>query len=141
MARSVVRSPYGAPSVISIGSRPIEATFVAPPRSEPRHELGNVDVDRRPLRAPVAPHPRLAGRLGEAPRPGLLLAAWRALVAVARRDDGDPHLVLELVVEHRPEDDVRIGVGRLLNGLRRLVDLPQGEVPAAGDRQQNRART
>src|SRR3954470_4707533 len=64
MARSVVRRPYGAPSVISMASRTIEVTFGAPPGSEPRHELGDVDVDRRPLRAPVAPHPRLAERLG-----------------------------------------------------------------------------
>src|SRR3712207_7515034 len=46
-------------------------------------------------------------------------------------DDGDPHLVLELVVEHRPEDDVRVRVRGLLDGLRRLVDLPQREVAAA----------
>src|SRR3954453_12287597 len=100
----------------------IMATAGCSRRLEPRDELGNVDVDpRRPLA--VAGHPRLAPRLGEAGQAtDLLLAARGAADAVAGGDDGDPDLVVELVVEHRPEDDVRFGVGRLLDGLRGLVD-------------------
>jgi GAF domain-containing protein len=62
-------------------------------------------------------------------------------IAVARRDHGHPHLVDHLLVDHRAEDDVRVRVGRFGHRLGRLVDLEQREVAAAGDRQQDRART
>ena len=55
-------------------------------------------------------------------------------------DDRDPHLVAERVVDHRAEDDVRLGVGRLLHQRGRLVDLEQTQVGAAGDGQQHALR-
>ena len=45
-------------------------------------------------------------------------------VAVAGGDDRHPDLVLELLVHHRAEDDVRVGVRGRRDGLGRLVDLP-----------------
>src|SRR5687767_15166835 len=105
--------------------------------SEPRDELGHVDVDAgvAALRAHPA-HARLTRRLAQA-RPALV-AARLALFAVARRDDRDPDLLLELLVDHRAEDDVRVGVRRLGDGLGGLVDLPERQVAAAGDREQDR---
>src|SRR3712207_7270659 len=44
------------------------------------------------------------------------------------------------VVDHRAEDDVRLRVGGLLDGLGRLVDLPQRQVAPAGDGEQDRLR-
>ena len=56
------------------------------------------------------------------------------------RDDGDPHLALEALVDRRAEDDVRV-VGRgLAHRLGRLVHLVEREVVAAGDREQDAAR-
>src|ERR1019366_6247356 len=63
-----------------------------------------------------------------------------ALVAVAGGHDSHPHLVVEVLVDHGPEDDVGVGMGGLGNRLGGLVDVPQGEVRAAGDREQDRAR-
>src|SRR5690349_23550265 len=85
--------------------------------SEARDELGHVDVDGRAalaLRLEVPRHARLPGRL--APRVGLLLPPRRPAAVVARGDDRDPDLVLEVLVEHRAEDDVRLRVGGLLDG-------------------------
>ena len=64
-----------------------------------------------------------------------------ALLAEPRRHDRHPNLVVELLVDHRTEDDVRVGVSGIGDRLGGLVDLPQREVRAAGDRQQDRART
>ena len=63
----------------------------------------------------------------------------RARVAVIEtgRDDGDPDLIAHRVVDDRPEDDVRVGVGRALDDLSGLVDLEQAEVVAAGDVEQD----
>src|SRR5215218_464420 len=97
-----------------------------------RDELRHVDVDggaTLALRLEGPRDPRLSGRL--VPRVGPLLAPLRATAVVARGHHRDPHLVLEAVVEHRAEDDVRLRVGGLLDGTRRLVDLPQRQVPAA----------
>src|SRR5688572_14967876 len=67
--------------------------------SEPWDELGHVDVGGRPPRALgllVARDPRLARGLG--PRVVALDAARRPAAVVARRDDRDPDLVLEVLV-------------------------------------------
>src|SRR3954452_14118129 len=72
------------------------------------------------------------GRLGGAAR-GL----WASVEAGG--DDGDPDLVGELVVDVGAEDDVGVGMGGLAHHLGRLADLDQGEVGAAGDREQDRA--
>src|SRR5215211_7077686 len=88
------------------------------------------------LASPPPPHARL--RVGRdapplAARRGPVLGA----VAVAGGHHRHPNLVFDLLVDHRAEDDVRVGVRRLGDRLRRLVDLPQGEIPAAGDREQD----
>ena len=44
------------------------------------------------------------------------------------RDDGDPHLVAERVVDDRAEDDVGVRVRGVGDQLRGLVDLEQAEV-------------
>src|SRR5436190_12677865 len=97
--------------------------------SEARDVLRDVEVPDHGVVA-RAPHARLADRLAQR----RALGPRRALLAVARRDDRDPHLVLELLVEHRPEDDVGVRVSGLLHGASGLVDLPQRQVLAAGDR-------
>ena len=58
----------------------------------------------------------------------------------SRGDDGDPDLVAERVVDHRAEDDVRLGVRGLLYQRGGLVDLEQPEVGTARDRQQYAVR-
>src|SRR3954452_16741732 len=74
-------------------------------------------------------YPRLADRLTQP------ASARRGLdVGVAGRDDRHPHLVLELLVDQRAEDDVRVGVRCLRDGPRALAAPPQGEVAPAGDR-------
>src|SRR3954452_5643000 len=106
-------------------------------RAAARDELGHFDVRQHARGGPLARAPHLRLRVGrDAPR--RLTARWP--VAVAGGHDGHPHLVLDLVVDHGAEDDVRVRVRRLGHRFRRLVDLPQGEVAAAGDRQQDRAR-
>src|SRR5690606_24147875 len=52
-------------------------------------------------------------------------------------DHGHAYLVAERVVDHRPEDDVGLRVGRVSDQLRRVVDLEQAEVGAARDGQQH----
>ena len=51
-----------------------------------------------------------------------------------------PHLVAQLVVDHRTEDDVGVGVRRVGDQRGRLVDLEQAHVRAAGDGQQHTVR-
>ena len=58
----------------------------------------------------------------------------------ARGDHADLHLTAHALVDDRAEDDVRLGVGRGVDDLGRLVDLEQGQVGAAGDREQHAAR-
>ena len=48
-------------------------------------------------------------------------------------DHGHPHLVLELVVDHRAEDHVRVLVGSTRHYLGRLVDLEEPEVGGTAD--------
>src|SRR3954470_17497508 len=120
---------------------PRPATPNLPTESELRHELGHVDVDAAARagadRLAIAPHARLAQRLAKR----LALARRRVRsVAVAGGDHGDPDLVLELLVDHRAEDDVGLGMRGLLHGAGGLVDLPQREVAPGGDRQQDRLR-
>src|SRR5579875_2018917 len=63
---------------------------------------------------------------------GTVLAGALAPVE-AGGDDRELHLVLHARVDHRAEDDIRLGV-------RRLVDLVQGQVGAAGDVEPHAAR-
>src|SRR3954454_22521075 len=81
------------------------------------------DLQRRALaladaRAAVAPAGAVAGLLAGGARAG-------ATVVEARGDDGDAHLVAELVVDDRAEDDVGGRVGRALDDLGGLVDLEE----------------
>ena len=61
------------------------------------------------------------------------------LAVEAGRDDGDAHLVAQRRVDDGAEDDVAVGVGGAADDLRRLVDLEQPEVVAAGDVEQDAA--
>src|SRR5207253_11380989 len=64
--------------------------------------------------------PRFAGRLLQARN-----ALAPAGIAIARGHDRHPHLVVQLLVDHRAEDDVGVWMRRLGDRLRSLVDLPQ----------------
>src|SRR6185312_13557636 len=107
-------------------------------RSAAGDELGHIDV-REHARSGAGPLARAAHLRLRVRRDAPRRFAARRAVAVAGGHDRHPHLVLDLVVDHGPEDDVRVRVRRLGNRLRRLVDLPQREVAAARDRQQDRA--
>src|SRR4051812_29873421 len=76
-------------------------------------------------RTPAGP----AGGPGDRPGP----RGGRPLLPEAGGAPGDPPLVLELLVEHRAEDDVGLRVRGLLDGTGRLVALPQRQVAPAGD--------
>ena len=66
--------------------------------------------------------------------------AGRCAACRPRRNDGDPDLARELLVDCRAEDDVRV-VGRGgANHLGSFVHLDQPQVVAAGDREQDAAR-
>src|SRR5437879_11863201 len=68
-------------------------------------------------------------------------SARLALVAVeARGDDGEPDLVTERVVDHRAEDDVRVGMRGLTDDLGRLVELEQPEIRRTADVEQDSPR-
>ena len=54
-----------------------------------------------------------------------------------RRDDRDADLVAEGVVDDGAEDDVRLGVHRLLHQPGGVVDLEDAEVRSALDREQH----
>ncbi len=56
-------------------------------------------------------------------------------------DDRDPHLVAHVVVDHRAEDDVGVGMRHRVDDLGRLVDLEQAQVGAAGDVEEDPAGT
>jgi hypothetical protein len=56
-------------------------------------------------------------------------------------NDRDAGLVAEGVVDHGTEDDVRLGVGDLLDQARGFVDLEQAEVGTALDGQQDAVGT
>src|SRR5690242_18141642 len=53
---------------------------------------------------------------------------WRLAAVEPGRDDRDPHLVAERVVDDRAEDDVRVGGRGVRHQRRGLVDLEQAEV-------------
>ena len=86
------------------------------------------------LEAPFVAVGRPAWIVAEGP---VVAALDRAAAVEPGRDDGDPHLVAEGVVDDRAEDDVGLGVRGLLDQPGRLVDLEQAEVGAALDRQQH----
>src|SRR3989442_10090470 len=76
------------------------------------------------------------GRRAAAPRQIDDLAARHRrfpLLAEAGGNDRHADLVLEAVVDDRAEDDVGVLVGRLLDDARRLLDLVQRQVGAAGE--------
>ena len=60
----------------------------------------------------------------------------RALLE-AGRDHGHADVIAELLVDDGAEDDVRVLVGGARDDLRRVVDLEQAEVAAAGDVQED----
>ena len=75
----------------------------------------------------------LAGRLRPTP-------AGRPPSSQRSKPGGDhrhPDLVAHVVVDHRAEDDVGVGVGHRVDDLGRLVDLEQAEVGPAGDVEQD----
>src|SRR5947209_7007235 len=83
------------------------------------HELGHFELLARGAAAPadVGPVPAL-GRpidpdLARSGLPQAVDALAAALVAVAGGHHRDPDLVVELLVAHRAEDDVRVGMGGL----------------------------
>src|SRR5215207_259587 len=124
------------------------ASVAAPRASAAREELGHVHVGQHARGHALArtAHLRLGvgGDAAALAAPALLVARPRPVhgtVAVAGGHDRDPHLVVDLVVDHGAEDDVRVRVRRLGHRLRGLVDLPEREVAAAGDREQDRARS
>src|SRR5918997_1495195 len=101
-----------------------------------RDELRHVDVGEggAALALPAAPHPRLVVRrdarlASVSPRRGPVLRP----VAVAGRHHRDPDLVLDLLVDHGPEDDVRLGVARLGHDR---PDIGEVEVDQARERDQ-----
>src|SRR4051812_42684126 len=110
------------------------------PALETGDELRDVDVGRTggALRLTLTRtgYPRLTRGLTEAAGRGRLAARG----VVARGHDRHPHLVLELLVDHGAEDDVRVGMCGLLDLPGGLVDLPQRQVAPTGDRQQDRLR-
>src|ERR1700733_4594243 len=87
------------------------------PALSPRDEFGNVEFQGRAIANPA--NPWLAARFTKqgAPLAGQLARA-RALdpgaaqtsVVVSGGHDRDPDLILDLLVQHRPEDDVGLGV-------------------------------
>src|SRR5918996_5330343 len=90
-------------------------------------EVVVADLERGPL-AFVDPRAAVA-------RAALALLARGAQAGAVEpgRDHGHADLVSEPVVDHRAEDDVRVRVRGRVDDLRRLVDLEQPEVLAAGD--------
>src|SRR4051794_14182512 len=117
-------------------SAPAEAVRGWPAATTPRsatpashleawNEFRDVDVGRTrgALRLTLtrAGYPRLTRGLTEAAGRGRLAARG----VVARGHDRHPHLVLELLVDHGAEDDVRVGMCGLLDLAGGLVDLPQ----------------
>src|SRR5438445_9383175 len=98
----------------------------------PRNELGYVELRPAAQRSLAhAADPGLSARLperlmgladGVADAGALgVLRGPSAPLAVPGGDHGDPHLIVELLVEHRSEDDVRVGVCRLRHGPGRFV--------------------
>lgn len=83
---------------------------------------------------------RLLLALGRRAKDVVPLGRWLTAVE-ARRDDGDPDLVAQGVVDDGAEDDVGLGVGRLADQLGRFVDLEEAEVGAAGDGEQDAPRS
>ena len=80
------------------------------------------------------------GRRAGGTQLGAGAAVGAAAAAVeAGGDHRHPELVGERLVDVRAEDDVGVGVRRLLDHLRRLGDLHQAHVGPAGDREQDRA--
>src|SRR5581483_7847170 len=71
---------------------------------------------------------------------GLIDPPQRPGLVEAGRDDADLHVALQPLVDDRAEDDVRLRVRRGVDDLRRLVDLEEREVRAAGDREEDAAR-
>ena len=67
----------------------------------------------------------------------LLAGGADAAVIEAGGDHRHADVVAHSLVDHRAEDDVRVGVGRGVDQLGRLVDLEQPEVTAAGDVEQD----
>lgn len=79
------------------------------------------------------------GRLGHyvVRAAGIPCLGGRLAAIEARRDHGDANLVAEGVVDHRAEDDVRLGMHGLLHQARGIVDLEDAQVGTALDRQQH----
>ena len=90
------------------------------------NELRHFEVESE-VRVLGAPDARLSLRLLKLPTAG----AARRAVSVAGGDDRHPALLVDLVVDHRAEDDVGARVSSLGDGPGRLVDLPQREVATA----------
>src|ERR1700736_2412471 len=72
-----------------------------------------------------------AGAAGGAPGAGVAARGTARRVVEAGPDHGHADVLAHALVDHGPEDDVRVRVGRGLDYLRGLVDLEQAEVFAA----------
>src|SRR5438067_5459041 len=65
----------------------------------------------------------------------------RASLLDRGRDDRDLDLATHPFVDHRAEDDVRLRVRRRVDDLRSLVHFEEGQIGAAGDGEEDAART
>src|SRR3954449_12449015 len=147
-SRHATHAPSTANTDITAG-RSLEGIISISARAEGRLSRGRAsaqerrdvdlvvrDLERGPLavivRRPAIGRPRAAARPASA---GAEAAAARAVEA--RGDHRDADLVAELLIDHRAEDDVRVGVRRGVDQLGRLVDLEEAEILAARDVEQD----
>ena len=95
------------------------------------------DVDGR--RDRLGAGSRLIGRLQRGSARPRRRLRWRRLLIGAGHaggDDRDANPVAQALVEGGADDDVGVGIDLLAHAARRLVDLLERQVAAAGDRQQ-----
>src|SRR5579885_286390 len=137
-ARRRASTPASACRPRSPSAVPVHRT-VAGPRRIPLLEEGR-DVEVVVIRVEVRVGDLVTA--GQAEGLAAALAARLGLVPAVETggDDGDAHLVAHVVVDDVAEDEVDVGVGDFLDDVRRLVDLEQSEVGAAGDVEEYAAR-
>ena len=137
-SRSVSRTRAGpgsgmtVPPPVSIRACATERAHVGV--SLPGRRLEIVDdrahVDHSARRRAILPGMKPRPTLGRATRIGNTC-----------RDHGHAYLLAHRLVDHGPEDDVRVFVGFLLNERRRLVDLVKTQTRTTGDVDQDTACT
>src|SRR4051794_14766885 len=136
-ANTVITAGRSLEVITSVSARAEARLSRGPASAQERRDVDLVvrDLERGPLAVVDA---RAAVRRPRAPRCAGARAEPAAARAVeARGDHRDADVVAELLVDDRAEDDVRVGVGRGVDELGRLVDLEQPEVLAARDVEQD----